>query len=942
MSEREKENFMKKIIAAALFVLLVVSLLAGCTIMRYPVECGIENIYLLTNTEKYRKDEEISPTPETKLTATLAKNEGEGMQFVYRPDNAKKNVRVTISDLVLDGGTEKIEDVTLYYQYYHYISQDYVTGRGKGWYPDLLIPISGDCSDLNKLDIEENTNQGYWITFYSDKNQTPGLYKAEVTVEAEGDEPIKIPVEVTVWDFAVPEEHSFDAPYGVTGGSVPYEETYEYLLRYRINGYNIPTVRGGDSDEDAAKKTAEYIETHPGVSCFRADRYTKGYFDALEKYGVLDKCFTYPYDEPADTVEMNKKVSDTFASYHALNPNVKNMITTASRETMFDVNIWCGVWSAADSDELTVRDRISEGYEMWWYGCLVPVRYYPTYHIQDDLISARLAHWMTKDWGFTGNLYWGADWYYRIDAKTNRADGIRDIYNYPGTWHSDTKEYTTPAGDGFVVCYGREGDGVVNRNMIMPTLRAEAIRDGSEDFEYLTLLEKKIGALFEKWGVTDISLDTYLDTYFDSLYISMSNMYRDSAFTQRMRERIAHDIMHAESAVSVEAAPTFENPNRRAVTVYAENGSNVVIDGENMQGESRGDYSVYTRYFDMNNIADRTEITVTVNGEEYTRVLKTLEDMELMEESRAAVQAAAEELKLPIASKTVRKLFEKNSFKPYEYNNMGSTSPVDGTGISDNREYAQEVWKCLALDIKNTIPLAVMNEAGDLLDEPKAEYLTLYVPNGATVKVEGKDATFVEQTENYSVYSAKLDTTGSARYFYDVEVTLNGVTETWRKIVFNQSAEMSPLINMSAEDIAAKLAAEPKNAGTDFEVIEYEGAPAIKVTINAEHSLSIPKSLIPYLNLKLYKKIIADIVNVSDDRGGFAVSIRATFATPVTEIEIPSNDFDGFAIGGMPAGQFGKVTAVTLLYSTKYQKEVTLIIRGLYAMKNPDDAAQQK
>ena len=33
----------------------------------------------------------------------------------------------------------------------------------------------------------------------------------------------------------------------------------------------------------------------------------------------------------------------------------------------------------------------------------------------------------------------------------------------------------------------------------------------------------------------------------------------------------------------------------------------------------------------MNNIADRTEITVTVNGEEYTRVLKTLEDMERME-----------------------------------------------------------------------------------------------------------------------------------------------------------------------------------------------------------------------------------------------------------------------------------------------------------------------
>lgn len=939
---------MKKIAAALLALFSVVSLLGGCTVVVNDEPCGIENVYLLTNAEKYEKYAHIGSTPETVMTAALAKNEGEGMQFVYKPEKAQTNVRVTVSDFVLDGGTEKIEDVTVYYQHYIYCAAaytEYKTLQRVGYYPDILIPINDDCSDLNGIDVEANANQGFWITVWSAKDQTAGVYRGEVTLETDGGEKRVIPVEITVWDFSVPEEPSFDAAYSIYWfeSSVSYKEAYEYALRYRLNGSFTPSVRSQDYDADTmAKKTAEYLAEHPGVSCFMPSGYTAEYFNALEKYGILDKCFTYYFDEPGNYYSINKKMSETFAWAHALNPNVKNMVTTASRDTITDVDIWCGIWSSHDCDEPTVRDRISEGYEMWWYGCVGPKSPYPTYHIQDDLMTSRLVHWMQKDWGFTGNLYWGADWYYRIDAKTNRADGIRDIYNYPGTWHSDTTEYTTPAGDGFVVCYGREGDGVVNRNMIMPTLRAEAIRDGSEDFEYLTLLEKKIGALFEKWGVTDISLDTYLDTYFDSLYISMSNMYRDSAFTQRMRERIAHDIMHAESAVSVEAAPTFENPNRRAVTVYAENGSNVVIDGENIQGESRGDYSVYTRYFDMNNIADRTEITVTVNGEEYTRVLKTLEDMELMEESRAAVQAAAEELKLPIASKTVRKLFEKNSFKPYEYNNMGSTSPVDGTGISDNREYAQEVWKCLALDIKNTIPLAVMNEAGDLLDEPKAEYLTLYVPNGATVKVEGKDATFVEQTENYSVYSAKLDTTGCARYFYDVEVTLNGVTETWRKIVFNQSAEMSPLINMSAEDLAAKLAAEPKNAGTDFEVIEYEGAPAIKVTINAEHSLSIPKSLIPSLNLKLYKKIIADIVNVSDDHGGFAVSIRASFATPVTEIEIPSNDFDGFAIGGMPAGQFGKVTAVTLLYSTKYQKEVTLIIRGLYAMKNPDDAAQQK
>lgn len=472
---------MKKIAAALLALFSVVSLLGGCTVVVNDEPCGIENVYLLTNAEKYEKYAHIGSTPETVMTAALAKNEGEGMQFVYKPEKAQTNVRVTVSDFVLDGGTEKIEDVTVYYQHYIYCAAaytEYKTLQRVGYYPDILIPINGDCSDLNGIDVEANANQGFWVTVWSAKDQTAGVYRGEVTLETDDGEKRVIPVEITVWDFSVPEEPSFDTAYSIYWfeSSVSYKEAYEYALRYRLNGSFTPSVRFQDYDADTmAKKTAEYLAEHPGVSCFMPSGYTAEYFNALEKYGILDKCFTYYFDEPGNYYSINKEMSETFAWAHSLNPNVKNMVTTASRDTITDVDIWCGIWSSHDCDEPTVRDRISEGYEMWWYGCVGPKSPYPTYHIQDDLMTSRLVHWMQKDWGFTGNLYWVADMNKRCEigyGKTEYGSMDRDIYTQPYVFHNSETgdDCVGAAGDGFLFCYAKEGDGVVNRNMILPTI----------------------------------------------------------------------------------------------------------------------------------------------------------------------------------------------------------------------------------------------------------------------------------------------------------------------------------------------------------------------------------------------------------------------------------------------------------------------------------------
>ena len=956
---------MKKIAAALLALFSVVSLLGGCTVVVNDEPCGIENVYLLTNAEKYEKYAHIGSTPKTVMTASLAKNEGEGMQFVYKPDKAQTNVRVTVSDFVLDGGAEKIEDVTVYYQHYIYCAAAYTehkTLQRVGYYPDMLIPINGDCADLNGIDVEANANQGFWITVWSSKDQTPGLYKGEVTLETDEGEKRVIPVEITVWDFAVPEEPSFDAAYSIYWfeSSVSYEEAYEYALRYRLNGNYTPSVHWQNYDaETMAKKTAEYIAEHPGVSCFMPSGYTAEYFNALEKYGILDKCFTYYFDEPGNYYSINKEMSEKFAWAHRLNPNVKNMVTTASRDTVTDVDIWCGIWSSHDCDEPTVRDRISEGYEMWWYGCVGPKAPYPTYHIQDDLMTSRLVHWMQKDWGFTGNLYWVADMNKRCElgyGKTEYGSMDRDIYTQPYVFHNSETgdDCVGAAGDGYLFCYAKEGDGVVNRNMILPTIRLESVRDGSEDFEYLTLLEKKITALFEKWGVTEITVDEYMDTYYDALYNSMADFDRDPKYMIKMRERVAHDIMNAECAISVEAAPTYENVNRRTVTVYAENGSDVVIEGKTVAGESLGAYSVYAATFDIDPVRDRTEITVCVNGKTYDRTLKAVSEAELTEEARLAVQADAEELGLPISSKDVRVAYENNTFEPNAFPELGSLdAQLSRNGsvlsarrlISKNREYSEQIAKCIATDITSTIPLAVMNAPTDLVGSPTAETLTLYVPNGARVKVNGEKATFVSSEAKHDIYTAIIDVGNDSRHIYDVEVTLNGVTETRKKVVLHQIVETTRLLNINAEDLAEKLAAASKNKDAIYEVTEYNGAPAIKVTVDESHNLTVPASILLITDLTDYTGLLADVVCLSENSQGIDISIKSNRGTARVDTQTVDKGFEGLIHGDIPDGfRRNKILSLVLQADADdyYERENggTFIIKGIYATKEIADVAK--
>jgi hypothetical protein len=127
---------------------------------------------------------------------------------------------------------------------------------GKGWYPDALIPfryIQDDSSEVKRRwtyplwlpdfnnRVDDQKSMIVWIDQYIPPEQEeagPGKYSTEISVTIDG-QTSKIPVDLTVWNFAIPNENKFKASLQHEGflRSMPAKdelEIYQLFKRNRI------------------------------------------------------------------------------------------------------------------------------------------------------------------------------------------------------------------------------------------------------------------------------------------------------------------------------------------------------------------------------------------------------------------------------------------------------------------------------------------------------------------------------------------------------------------------------------------------------------------------------------------------------------------------------------------------------------------------------------
>ena len=666
-------------------------------------------VRIVSNAEKFMQNASVAANDVKKLSAKLARNEGEGMQFLLQFDKAQTGVWFEISALT-DGQGHTLTDVECYRQ--HYIEHKYTysgpwhgstaTSLGVfplGMYPMGLVPIDYEektCDnwyeDNRKSDIAAGNLQGYWITVYSDLNQAAGTYTGTVTVHYDGGEDIRIPVEVEVWDITLPRERAVRSAFRylnetkeeparntngqITGtrpaasrandtvatyypGTFGVRQTdaqllqlnidyYNFGQKYRVTVFDPPTdqqIYGGlCSDEAIAKWVSdikEYVE-RPETTCFQVRWFGDGkggasewdvkLADALKAAGLDSKAVYYALDEQTGYNEIDAK---NILTRKQLMPNAITLSTTALEgEYLKAINCYCPKWGAFEEpssqwgqqvgSEAWIRNKLANGYQVWWYGALDPNPPAATYMLVDWLMSARMIHWMQRDFGVQG------DWYFQMSMWYTDGDDYKGRYKDP--WTDPYTYYRGSrglyAGDGQIVLPGyvraayrnpdeesdnnpnvifREdgkykkllsADGYVNKNIPVATLTLETIRDGFEDIEYLAMAEKKIETALNALGITEYSVDSLMDTYYKQLYKEGKNRdltslydHENPELMEQMRRILAQDIMRDDCATIVAVEAT--NDTTRTIRIFTDAQKEVTVDGVALSGKAYANGYVY-------------------------------------------------------------------------------------------------------------------------------------------------------------------------------------------------------------------------------------------------------------------------------------------------------------------------------------------------------------
>lgn len=475
---------------------------------------------------------------------SAARNEWEGFQILMRSAEPIAGVSIEPADLVGPGGAVlPAGSARLYRQHQFEITQASYRNDGfaPGWRPDALIPFRHPVTNeplpddarfkAAPFDLPADQTHGFFVDLFAPADAASGVYRGTYRVTAANRPAIDVPVELTVWNFALPATPTFKTEFGSPAGALRgyYRKRAEagiepapanwsevedqcarMLAEHRFNatppqGF-APTAQADGSfavaDADIAA-LRDFIDAHhvnavqiphprgvvkdPDAERPRLLAWLAAWNRALK---VLDRpdvvFFTYLLDEPNDreAYEYVQKWGRAIRSAHS-RVQVLVVEQTKTQDPAWGdlygaVDIWCPLFPLFDSETAAARQALGE--TLWTYTALCQGKE-PTPWWQTDfpLLNYRVPAWTAWRYRIRGLLYWGGMAFW---------DHVDDPWSDPKTYQPDrNKEGARKLvfnGDGSLVYPAR----AVGYDGIVPSLRLKALRDSIEDYEYLAILER--------------------------------------------------------------------------------------------------------------------------------------------------------------------------------------------------------------------------------------------------------------------------------------------------------------------------------------------------------------------------------------------------------------------------------------------------------------------
>lgn len=376
-----------------------------------------------------------------------------------------------------------------------------------------------------------------------------------------------------------PEENFYSSDvYNKLADFNPYKAYYDFLLENRICAYTIPDIQ---SDGVYSHSVMSYMK-NPRVVAFLNlgwktglnDSNVSNSFNSLNGQtdslgtSLLDKAYFYPVDEPSSVTQLDaiNAAGALISKYYGSNYNliapihlnseigsngnvdyfeyVKDSVTawcpkthfyTSYSEYKLNRNLTYQLTTRLEKNLGTFAERMEAqkagGDETWWYVTRKPSNPELTVLTQQDAVSYRTLFWQQKLYNVDGFLYYSSnDWGVSTDPRGQHNDNHEELvaeYNKTGGWYS--KHEISAAQDMDVY-----GNGVLfyPGHMVdwyhfdpVGSLRLECIRDGIEDYEYFTILEK----IYGKDQVDDI---------ISQFTTSLSQYKTDAEYFTALREAI--------------------------------------------------------------------------------------------------------------------------------------------------------------------------------------------------------------------------------------------------------------------------------------------------------------------------------------------------------------------------------------------------------------------
>ena len=463
------------------------------------------------------KTSDTTHTGEYAHKIKMAKNEQESCQALIYSENAREGLSAELTPFVSEFGDYQMESLLEWVKYYDETLTYPILG-GTVWHDEDELPeVLLDMADT--FELRAGKIQHLVITAESTKDTPAGMYTATLNIK-EGDKIIKTAtVYAYVWDFALP-----DAPYSaslIANGSYDSDDKlyYDYMLDHNFSSYVLPY--------DITDPRADAYMSDPRVSAFVIAGGTTGPNDeyGTSMYGGIMDCsieetvanynkvmsnpdwakkgLFYYFDEPWGPhldrlIETHKYMTellgtsdyrniaplagnDGFGNDYCTNKGVDPV------EYIKDcISVWCPQssafhrWSDGGSwglrrfvlkyGEFADRAKVFKENrdEMWWYVCCSPEIPYANLFTWYQGVVIRDLMWQQYSNDVDGFLYYGVGVHWGEISKYKF-----EIYN----------------GDGVLLFpgefWGRTGP--------QASWRLYQLRDGFDDFDYLSMAEEIVG-----------------------------------------------------------------------------------------------------------------------------------------------------------------------------------------------------------------------------------------------------------------------------------------------------------------------------------------------------------------------------------------------------------------------------------------------------------------